>query len=180
MYLYKITNIISGSVYIGITRRAVSQRFSAHKSAAKRGTKNSKLYDAMRKYGVNNFKIEILNSYSTEEQLLRAERNAIKSFRKSGYRDYNILDGGTSYFPIKDKEEWLRKMKVGRIGKTPALGMKHTEENKKLFSKVSREYWDSQYTYDRSEIIKLSFKEAKLKFGISKTHYYRIRNLSKE
>lgn len=104
----------------------------------------------------------------------------ILSFRKSGYRDYNILDGGTSYFPIKDKEEWLRKMKVGRIGKTPALGMKHTEENKKLFSKVSREYWDSQYTYDRSEIIKLSFKEAKLKFGISKTHYYRIRNLSKE
>jgi group I intron endonuclease len=174
MYLYKITNIISGSIYIGITKVKINIRFNQHKCAAKRNIKN-KLYSAMRKYGVKNFKIEILNTYSDINKLYKAEKNAIKSFKKSGYNLYNILDGGKSYFPIVNKTEWKRKLTEKRKGKKPALGMKHTKENKKLFSEISLNYWKENKKYKEEEIIKYGFTEANKKFGISKTHYYRIR-----
>lgn len=176
MYLYKITNIISKSIYIGITKNAPQMRFSSHKCAANRGEK-SKFYDAIRKYGINNFKLEILNSFSNIEKLYKAEKNAIKCFKKSGYNLYNILEGGISYFPIIDKESWKKKLKIARKGRRPSLGMKHTDRNKKLFSKVSNTYWKTQKTYNKKEIIKYSFKDAKELFGISKTHYYRILKL---
>lgn len=58
--------------------------------------------------------------------------------------------------------------------------MKHTEENRLLFSKVSKEYWDSQETYNWEEIKKYSHKEAKKIFGISTTHYYRLKKQNGE
>jgi len=174
MYLYKVVNTISGSIYIGITKNAVNKRFNSHKCAAKRGDKN-KFYDAIRSYGINNFELKILNSYSNIEELYKAERNTIKCFKQAGYNLYNILEGGASYFPIVDKEAWKAKLKQKRKGRKPSLGMKHTKENKRLFSKVSNKYWKDNKLYDENEIVKYSFKEAKEKFGISKTHYYRIR-----
>lgn len=174
MYLYKIINKKSNSIYIGITKTTLRQRFNNHKSASNRGVK-SILYDAMRSYGNNNFEIILLNTYNDRKSLEKAEYNAIKCFRKSGYNLYNILEGGSSYFPIIDKKAWKAKLKIKRKGRKPALGMKHTDENKKLFSKVSNEYWKNTYTYPKKDIIKYSFKEANEKFGISKTHYYRIR-----
>jgi hypothetical protein len=53
--------------------------------------------------------------------------------------------------------------------------MKHSEENKKLFSEVSNKYWNSQDTYNSNEILKYGFTKANKIFGISKTHYYRLR-----
>ena len=176
MYLYKITNNITNSVYIGITINPIKNRFQSHKYSAKRGD-YSILYNAIRKYGFENFSIITLNTYNNRKNLERAERNAIKSFKKSGYKLYNILEGGSSYFPIIDKENWKNKLKLKRVGRTPALGMKHTDNNKKLFSEVSNKYWDSQETYNRDNIIKYGFTEANKLFGISKTHYYRIRKI---
>jgi hypothetical protein len=88
---------------------------------------------------------------------------------------YNLAPGGLNSFVVTDKESWIGKLKKARIGGTPALGMSHTEENKKLFSKVSKEWWSSQETYNPECVLKLSFKEAHKEFGISKTHYYRLR-----
>lgn len=173
MILYKITNVISNSVYIGITKGSLKRRFYSHKSSAKTG-KKTKLYDAMRKYGIDNFEIEPLNQYKDRESLEKAEISAIKSFKEKGYNLYNILEGGKPYFPIKDINSWKKKLRKARKGRKPSLGMKHSDENKEIFSRVSREYWKSQKTYDAEQVRKLSFKDANIKFGISKTHYYRL------
>lgn len=174
MYLYKIINNISDSIYIGITRSSLGTRWSAHKWCCKRGIKTP-LYDSMRSKGIDEFRIEIISTFQTTEELEKAEKDTIKQLREQGTKVYNILDGGASYFPIRNKEEWKIKLREKRVGKKPALGMNHTAENKELFVKVAREYWDTQNTYPTEEIIKHSFKEAKLKFGISKTHYYRLK-----
>ena len=55
-FIYKITNLINGKVYIGQTSRTIKERYKEHKKAFKK--KNVALYCAMRKYGINNFKIE--------------------------------------------------------------------------------------------------------------------------
>ena len=53
--------------------------------------------------------------------------------------------------------------------------MKHTEENKKLFSEVSNKYWDEHRLYTVEQIVSAgSFKKAQELYGISKTHYYRL------
>lgn len=177
MYLYRIDNITSGSVYIGITRGSIKQRYAAHKSSAKRGLKTP-LYDAIRKYGISSFKIGIIAEYNTDDELLLAEKETIAALRNSGMHVYNILDGGECYFPIKDKEEWKRKLSVARKGRKPAQGMQHTEENKSKFSEVSKAYWSDnrQYTEDiAKDIIKLRCLQAMKEYGISKTHFYRLK-----
>ena len=77
------------------------------------------------------------------------------------------------------KKRWIDNLKRGRVGKKPALGMRHTRENRQLFSRVSREYWDNQDTYidNAEDILKLSHREAKKVFGISTTHYYRLKKM---
>lgn len=61
MFVYKISNNINGKVYIGITSSSIEQRYKWHVRDCKNGV-NKKLYHAMRKYGIDNFKIELIES----------------------------------------------------------------------------------------------------------------------
>lgn len=175
-YLYEIRNSKSNTKYFGITNN-IANRWRSHKSCANSGRKTP-LYDAMRSYGIDCFSIHELDSFLTREEACLSEIIEIDNARINKYRLYNLADGGdgghTVTCPVK-KEEWKAKLKKARAGRKPAKGMKHTKENKELFSKVSKEYWDSQETYDPQEVVKLSFKQAKEVYGISKTHYYRLR-----
>lgn len=175
MYLYEIRNTESDSVYVGVTRTSLDARFRAHKCSAKRGTKTP-LYDSMRSKGADKFSIHLVAEFKTEKEMLCAEKDLIAYHRRVG-TCYNILDGGASYFPIKDWEAHKEKLKAARKGKKPALGMKHSEENKKVFSKFGKLRWDIHGRYPK-EVIDYSFVEASKKFGISKTHYYRLRKLA--
>ena len=53
-YIYKITNIVNNKLYIGQTRKTIEERFQMHIKKAKQHT-NRYLYDAMNKYGYDNF-----------------------------------------------------------------------------------------------------------------------------
>lgn len=176
MYLYEIRNTENKSVYVGITRTSLDQRWRSHKSAAKRGIK-SILYDAMRSFGSDKFQIYLIKVFDNEQDMLDAEKQLIKSHRDSSEKCYNILDGGESYFPIKDLEAHRAKLRAARQGRKPALGMRHTEENRRLFSEYGKQRWDKYGRYP-DNITEYSFKDANAKFGISKTHYYRLRKLA--
>jgi group I intron endonuclease len=171
MHLYEIRNTVNTKVYVGITRTTVKQRWASHKHSSKQA--HSLLYNAMRKHGLNNFYIVAVKTLTTEEDLLQAEKDLIAVYKDLGL-SYNILDGGESYFPIVDKEAWKAKLRVKRVGRTPALGMRHTEENKKKFSAMTLEYYLTHRQYFPEDLVNLSFKEAHLKYGISKTHFYRL------
>jgi hypothetical protein len=58
-FIYKITNTINGKIYVGKTEISIEKRFKEHCKDSKK-IKNEKrpLYNAMRKYGVENFIIE--------------------------------------------------------------------------------------------------------------------------
>jgi group I intron endonuclease len=174
MYLYQITNIKSGSIYIGVTKTTVMQRFSSHKNAAMRGVKSA-LYDAMRSYGIDCFIIHTLNIFENEDLMLLTEERTIRYIKAAGISNYNIKNGGSKVFGIRDKAAWIEKLKEARIGRKPASGMKHSEKNKELFSEYGKLRWDIHGRYPK-DIITYSFKEANKLFGISKTHYYRLRN----
>lgn len=175
MKLYEIRNESRDAVYVGITRMDIRGRYRAHKHSAKATV--TPLYCAMRKYGFETFNIRVLAEFDNEDIMLQAEKDLIAHYRQTNLKVYNILDGGESYFNIKDKESWKQKLKEKRVGRTPALGMKHSEENKKLFSEFGKARWDKYGRYP-DDVITLSFKDAKATYGISKTHYYRLKQLA--
>ena len=63
--------------YDGQTTLTPSQRLSCHKYRATHDNRTSKLYQAMREFGVKNFHIEILEKINTTEHLSAAERRHI-------------------------------------------------------------------------------------------------------
>lgn len=93
--LYAIENSINNKKYIGITTTSLSTRFYHHKKASEKSTSSSKLYNAMRRYGADNFSIRILRSDARNiEELLNQEIEAIKEHDTIA-RGYNAATGGT-------------------------------------------------------------------------------------
>jgi len=173
-YLYCIKNLVSGSVYVGITNN-IKKRWYSH-TYSYRHTKNSSLYAAMRKYGIENFRIEMVNEFYDKQNCCDAEVFAIAFLKENNIANYNLHPGGLGGYSIEEekKPEWIEKLKNKRKGRTPALGMKHTDENKKLFGMYGKLRWDKYGRYP-ADVVSHSFKEANKLYGISKTHYYRLK-----
>lgn len=167
--LYKVVNRVSGREYIGMTKQTLDKRMSQHKDMA--GKRNTPLYNAIESYGASEFSIHLLDEFNTREECGLAEIEKIASTDNL----YNLAPGGTGGFVVQDIDSWKLKLSAARKGRKPALGMKHTEENKQKFSEVSRAYWDSMDTYNPDDILKHSHREAKELYGISTTHYYRLK-----
>ncbi len=100
MLIYKITNLINGKLYVGQTIRTLEERKWQHLNAVKRGHKNH-LYNAMRKYGVENFKFEKICDVDNIDDLNVLERYYIAKYNciKDGY---NMVDGGNNNIMFLD------------------------------------------------------------------------------
>lgn len=92
-YIYKITNQINGKAYIGKTLLTIEQRWKQHISDSfKKRCEKRPLYDAINKYGVENFTIEIIENCSPE-CINDRERYWIEHFKTFKY-GYNATKGG--------------------------------------------------------------------------------------
>lgn len=93
--IYKITNLINGKSYIGQSIN-IQKRFNAHKSAAfnpKNKNYDFPLYRAIRKYGIENFKFEVLEECKKSE-LDTKEVLYISQYKTHSKKGYNQDDGG--------------------------------------------------------------------------------------
>jgi len=102
--IYKIENLINGKVYIGQTRQGLQQRKREHLSRLQANERQHKLYQAMRKHGVENFKFSKLASVPNESDLDAVEEEIISQYN-SFNRGYNATPGGGSV-----SEETRRKL----------------------------------------------------------------------
>lgn len=103
--LYKITNKVNGKLYIVQTTRSINKRWYNHKYDAKNG-KKTRLYHAMRKYGVDQFKIEELCRVNNIDELNELEEFTIKEL-DTITNGYNAACGGLNY---QVSDETKRKM----------------------------------------------------------------------
>jgi len=104
MFVYKITNKINGMLYIGITTLTIRKRWNEHKCAANTG-KDTPLYRAMRKYGIDNFEIIEVYKGTTRQEIEQVEKNLIKEYGayvRDG-KGYNLTLGGEGAGKIVNK-----------------------------------------------------------------------------
>lgn len=96
--IYKITNLVNGKVYIGKTIYDCEKRFKQHLKEAKKQT-HRKLYDAINKYGQENFIVETLieTDNSKLDELEQYYIRQYDSFR-TGYNMTIGGDGGSSHY----------------------------------------------------------------------------------
>lgn len=101
MLIYKITNIVNGKVYIGQTTKTLEHRKAGHLQAAKDGL-NRHLYNAMRKYGFENFKFEEICKTSSKSELNYLEAKYIIEY-DSVRNGYNMGYGGDNNVMFSEK-----------------------------------------------------------------------------
>jgi hypothetical protein len=104
MVIYKITNKINSKTYIGQTTRDLAQRWKEHC----RDFSQRKLYRAIQKYGVENFKAEIIQNCSSLSELNNQEVFWINK-HNSIRNGYNIRHGGNNSKNSAETREKLSK-----------------------------------------------------------------------
>lgn len=98
MCIYKIYNTINDKLYIGQTIFDAEKRFREHKGRANRGVKG-RLYNAMRKHGIENFYIEPIEEIEATDDyqdVLNDREKYWIQFYNSVNRGYNVTYGGDS------------------------------------------------------------------------------------
>lgn len=132
--IYKITNLKTGKVYVGSTCRPIEYRYSAHISASIQGLK-SPLYVDMREYGIDNFKLELVENYECKckEALLSREQYWIDQLKANGILNRNRA---WQHPPVSQNE------KCENITKStdPEYGRQYRKNNKKTLYENRKKY----------------------------------------
>lgn len=131
--IYLITNNENKKQYVGITKFSIEERFLQH---TRRGFI---LTEAIKKYGKDNFYIDLIEEVESAERAYELEQYYIKEYSTKVPNGYNLTDGGDGlYGVIIDDEDRKRRSKVmKKLHKEKRTGMhgkKHSEDTRKKMS----------------------------------------------
>ena len=141
--IYKITNLKNGKIYIGQSID-VKRRFWDHRCASHEG--NRHLQFALKKYGKESFKYEILEECAAAD-LDERERYWIKKLKP----EYNVSPGGQ-----------------GR-------GRRHTDETKEIIRQKARLFWEGLSGEKKAAIIQNNLTGPKTGHAVSDQTRQKIR-----
>lgn len=138
--IYKITNTVNNKIYVGLTEQTLEQRWHNHMVRLKRKIKNNYIiYNAMKKHGVENFSIELIEKCNSEEHMKQRETELIAELNTLPPNGYNMALGGSvnnmkspivyeNHAKITRSKEWRER--VSKQWKD----VPKTDEQKKLYS----------------------------------------------
>lgn len=131
--VYCHTNKINGKKYIGITSQKPKNRWGGNGQLYKKD-KQTKFYNAIQKYGWNNFSHEILNSNLTQDKANQLEIYYIELYDTYN-KGYNMTKGGSGSFGAMRTQEFREKLRKANLGKKhPYKAKKLTDEQRKAIS----------------------------------------------
>jgi len=127
MIIYLITCLITGMQYIGKTTGNLQKRWKRHCYE----NKCRYLYNAIKKYGKENFRVKPIFMCDSEILLNQKEQYYIKLYNTLAPNGYNLTEGGEGG---KLSEETKKKISKSLLGNQYAVGYKHTKETKAKMS----------------------------------------------
>lgn len=164
MYIYKITNTITGKTYIGQTTKTVPNRVSQHKKDSKNGT--TYLANAIRKYGWDMFEVDVICECESKEKLDEMECYYIKQYKMTT-GVYNLTNGGATGTYGHKRPEMVGDLNPA---KTPEArkkisdaikGHKRPDLTKRTIERTKGKTYEELYGVD---------KASKIKESLSKSH----------
>lgn len=151
MVIYKITNLIDGIIYVGQDSKNRPTYYGS----------GLLIKRAIKKFGKENFKKEILEYCNTKEELNRREIFWIKELN-SKEKGYNICGGGQG----QNSEEIKEKFSNNRKGINNIMyGKNHTDDVKKMISENNkgRKWTKERKELSRNYMLNRKFSEEKNK-----------------
>lgn len=112
MIIYKATNLVNGKVYIGQTKYSLEKRMNGHIKQSKSSNDEKIHYfqHAIKKYGENNFKWEIITECSQEESDILEIYYIQLCDSHNNEKGYNETIGGRGVVGNKLTEEQKQKI----------------------------------------------------------------------
>ena len=131
--IYKI-KFPNGKHYIGQTTKNPEERWKQHKQNNNNKAKTQYLYNAMKKYGVENLIFEVIDTASTREELYDLEIMYIEEYNSycDNRKGYNMTlggDGVSGYKPTEEQKQRRRQFFIDNPRGTKENG----RTNKKTF-----------------------------------------------
>lgn len=128
--IYKATNLTNGKVYIGQTTKSLQERILQHKKDCIRlRNRNITFYNAIKKYGFDNFNWCIIDQSYSRGELDTKECYWIEFYKSYIHHKetngYNMTLGGDGLYGYKASKETIEKMLLSR------KGYKHSVETRK-------------------------------------------------
>lgn len=171
MIVYKATSP-SGKVYIGLTTQKLSYRQKCHKHLALKTKKKNKFYSAIRKYGYDNIKWEIIYTTNNHKELLKKEQEFIKLYN-SQINGYNITNGGEGTLGVIP---WCKGKKY-KISETARKSLAYRRKPVISINLITKEILEFDSRKSCSEKLNLIYEAVKTSIRLKQTlHGYRIIN----
>lgn len=133
--MYTVYEHISpnGKRYVGITRQSLAQHFG--KNGIQYKSSNRHFWNAIQKYGWDNFQHNVIATGLTHEQACEIEMREV-SKDKAINNSYNITDGGDDRTGTKHTDETKAKISASKIGKKICRDYSHIPNE--VREKISR------------------------------------------
>ncbi len=164
-YIYTITNIINNKIYIGQTFQKPEKRWKQHISNSKNKLNDSPhLYNSIKKYGMDNFKFEVIAQTSSFSVCNYLEETYIEELNTLDRMfGYNIKKGGDNHKMSNDTKNKLSESHKGKKlsqdtkdkisealkGNKRRLGKKCSQETKNKLSESRKGKKLSQESKDK-------------------------------
>jgi group I intron endonuclease len=165
MFIYKITNKITGKMYIGQTTQKLKDRWNDHVYDSK--TRDTPLYRSIRKYGIENFQLDVIVESKDRIELNVLEEHYIKILNTVSPNGYNLLPGGLNKKCHEDTKLKISNALKGRPIKNRWNKGNHVspspETRAKIASKLSgrtlEHRWNGGNTRPRTEAQKAHLRQ---------------------
>lgn len=143
-HIYKCTNMLNDKVYIGYTEN-FERRIYQHRYDAFARQRNTKFYNAIRKYGFESFTWEIIYSSWDKKHCWDAEKIFVDEY-DSVAGGYNIVDGGKVGPSLFGKDN-------GMYGKTHSDKFKR-EQSARAIDKFKGKSYEEIYGVEKAKELK--------------------------
>ncbi|MDS7057079.1 NUMOD3 domain-containing DNA-binding protein [Klebsiella pneumoniae] len=142
--IYKATNLINGKIYIGQTTLELKERKRGHIYDASIRKYISVFHRAIRKYGEDNFKWEVIDKASNSDELNQKETHWIDFFNtyldNDNSNGYNMTTGGGNYQRSEETKEKMRNNHADMKGENhPFYGKNHSDKTKQKMSELRKD-----------------------------------------
>ncbi len=169
-YVYKVTNLISGKYYIGA--HSTSDLDDGYFGSG------IQIKNAIKKYGIENFKFEILEKFETREEAFCREAEIVTEEFVNDQQTYNMTPGGLGSIvktakwkqQVSNKlkgrvfsEEHSRKKSLAQTGPKNHRYGKANPNNPKLFGKDNGMFGKS-HTLESKQLMSQNRKLSKIEY----------------